>query len=217
MAISDRERLFDALAADILLTNGRGRAIVAVDGVDGAGKSFFADGLAAAITRAGHPVFRSSIDGFYRSRAERHARGVDSPEGFYRDSFDYGTFRRVLVEPFRAGGSGSFVLAAFDHVSDSPVPSKWITGKQDAILVVDGIFLNRPELHGFWNYSIWLEVPAGVAEARLLKRDGESGVAERYTKGQELYRNEASPREAATVVIDNSDFDLPQREFSGTL
>jgi uridine kinase len=217
MALSQKERFLDDLAAEILRTSGTGRAIIAIDGVDGAGKSHFADGLAAAITRAGHPVFRSSIDGFHRSRAERHARGVDSPEGFYRDSFDYGTFRRVLVEPFRAGGSGSFVLAAFDQVSDRPVPSKWITGKQDAILVVDGIFLNRPELRGLWNYSIWLEVPADVAEARLLERDGETGVAGRYTKGQELYLEEALPREAATVIIDNTDFDLPQGQFSGTL
>src|SRR5476649_2194758 len=101
MALSEKVRFLDALAAEILRTNGTGRSIVAVDGVDGACKSFFADGLAAAITRAGHPVFRSSIYDFHRSRAERHARAVDSPEGFYRDSFDYGTFRRVLVEPFR--------------------------------------------------------------------------------------------------------------------
>ena len=53
--------------------------------------------------RTGRAVFRASIDGFHRPRAERYARGRDSPEGFYRDSFDYSLFRRVLVEPFRDG------------------------------------------------------------------------------------------------------------------
>ena len=70
----------DALAAEILQNNGRGRVIVAVDGVDGAGKTYFADALAEALRRAGHTVFRASIDGFHNTRALRYARGATSPE-----------------------------------------------------------------------------------------------------------------------------------------
>ncbi|MBC7760213.1 MAG: uridine kinase [Candidatus Saccharibacteria bacterium] len=210
----EKKVVLDALAAEIVASYTAGRVVVAIDGIDGAGKTHFADDLAAALTLTGRSVFRASIDDFYRSRAERHSRGADSPEGYYRDSFDYSTFRRVLLEPFRMGGSAAFVTAAFDHVRDLPVQSKWRTGPKDAILVLDGIFLNRPELAGLWNYSVWLETPREVAEQRMLDRDGPTENVERYRGGQELYLAEASPRTAASSIIDNHDFEQPRRIFA---
>ena len=153
-----------------------GRVIVAVDGIDGAGKTVFADGWAETFAETGAAVFRASIDAFHRPRAERYARGRMNPEGFYRDSYDYATFRRVLVDPFRDGaqaGSGTgFQLAAFDVARDAPVESQWVTAPRDAVLVVDGIFLHRRELRNLWDWSVWLEVPRPVAFARMALRDG---------------------------------------------
>lgn len=203
-----------ALAADILHNYGKGRAIVAVDGVDGAGKTQFADALALELGRGNRAVFRASIDDFHRSRAERYARGADSPDGFYRDSYDYATFRRVLVEPFRIGRIGSFVLRAFDVDRDTPIEPKWTTAPDDAILLIDGIFLNRPELRGLWNYSIWLNVDPETAAARMLERDaGAPAFPERYAGGRELYAAE-NPSAFASALIDNNDFEHPRRIFA---
>jgi uridine kinase len=203
-----------ALAADILHNYSEGRVIVAIDGLDGAGKTRFADALAAEL-RVGHrAVFRASIDDFHRPRVDRYVRGVDSPEGFYKDSFNYQTFKRVLVEPFRIGRIGSFVLQAFDLKRDKPFEPKWSSGPDDAILIVDGIFLNRPELKGLWNFSVWLEVDRKTAEARMLERDGATANPKRYSDGQKLYLKEAKPKAAATAIIDNNDYDHPKRIFA---
>ena len=133
-----------------------GRVLVGVDGVDGAGKTVFADGLAEVFAEAGTTVYRSSIDGFHRPRSERYARGRRSPEGFYRDSFDYPTFRRVLIDPFRDGrqtaATTGFQLAAFDHIRDSPMESAWVTAPRDAVLIIDRIFLHRPLLRDFCDW-----------------------------------------------------------------
>ena len=203
----------EALAAEILHSYRRGRTIVAVDGVDGAGMTRFADDLAVAIRDAGADVFRASLDSFHRPRALSYARGRDSAEGYYRDSFDYSVLRRVLLEPFRLAGSAAFVTAAFDVARDAAVAPRWITGPADAMLVIDGVFLHRPELRGLWNYSIWLDVPTDVAVARLEERDGASDPTTRYTGGQALYLAEADPRAAADAIIDNSDPDHPRRVF----
>ena len=129
-----------------------GRVILGVDGVDGAGKTVFADGLAQVFAEDGSTVFRSSIDGFHRPRSERYARGRKSPEGFYRDSYDYATFRRVLIDPFREGWQTAatigFQLEAFDVARDAAVESAWVAAPRDAVLIVDGIFLHRPQLRG---------------------------------------------------------------------
>ncbi|WP_127820475.1 uridine kinase [Microbacterium sp. CPCC 204701] len=212
--------LWRELRDDIRRQYPAGRVIVAVDGIDGAGKSVFADGLAETFAETGDAVFRASIDGFHRPRAERYARGRHSPEGFYRDSYDYATFRRVLIDPFRDGaqtaGATGFQLSAFDVVRDAPAESQWVSAPRDAVLVIDGIFLHRPLLRDLWDWSLWLEVPFDVAYTRMAVRDGcdpdpDAPTNARYRRGQDLYLREAAPREAASVVVDNSDFAHPRR------
>jgi uridine kinase len=196
-----------------------GRVIVAVDGLDGAGKTVFADGLAEVFAETGDAVFRAGIDGFHRPRIERYARGRRSPEGFYLDSYDYPTFRRVLIDPFRDGAQTAaatgFQLAAFDVVRDAAVESQWVTAPLDAVLVVDGIFLHRPQLRDLWDWSVWLDVPFEMAFARMALRDGsdpdpDAPANARYRQGQELYLDEARPREAASVIVDNTDLARPR-------
>lgn len=208
-----------SLADEILHNYGRGRTIVAIDGTDVAGTGAFADDLADAMRLKGQTVFRASIEDFHRPRARRYARGRDSAEGFYRDSYDYRTFTRTLVEPFRMGGSTGFVPAAFDVRRDAPVEPLWLTGPADAVLIVDGSFLNRPELRGLWNYSVWLEVSDEEATARRLERDRTSPNPRperhlRYSGAQELYAAETGPRTRANAIVDNSDAAVPRRRFA---
>ena len=63
-------------------------ALVAIDGVDAAGKTTLARELSSAIRDRGRPVVEVSIDAFHHPAAIRYHRGRDSGEGYYRDSFD---------------------------------------------------------------------------------------------------------------------------------
>lgn len=220
LPVTPATTLWRELRDEVRRRYGGGRVIVAVDGIDGAGKTTFADGLAEVFAEAGSAVYRASIDGFHRPRAERYERGRHSPDGYYRDSFDYATFRRVLIDPFRDGaqtsGTTGFQLAAFDVVRDAPVESQWVTAPRDAVLVVDGIFLHRPELRELWDWSVWLDVPEAVACMRMALRDGSdpdpaAPANARYRQGQAIYLREAQPGAAASAIVDNSDLDHPRR------
>lgn len=204
----------DSLADEFLHNYGRGRTLLAVDGIDGAGKRPFADELAERLGRGGHAVFRASIDRFHRPAAERYARGVDSAEGYYRDSFDYDLFRRVCIDPFKMGGSAGFVTAAFDVERDQPIEPDWKSGPQDATLIVDGAFLHRPELRGLWNWSIWLDVNEEAAAQRLFVLDGAAGLSPRYPGGQAIYLRDVTPRTRASAIVDNTDPEHPRRVFA---
>lgn len=196
-----------------------GRVIVGVDGIDGSGKTTFADSLAQVFREDGSAVFRASMDDFHRPRVERYAMGRRSPEGFYRDSYDEATLRRVLIDPFRdsyTAGTTGFQLAAFDLGRDAPVEARWVTAPQDAVLIIDGIFLQRPSLAEIWDRVVWLEVPWDTAYARMAGRDGtdpdpDAPSNARWRGGQQLYLDDVHPREAASFVIDNSDLAQPKR------
>lgn len=206
--------LWGSLRDEVRQHHRHGRILLGVDGVDGAGKTRFADGFATVFDDV--PVFRASVDGFHRPRAERYARGRTSPEGFYLDSYDYAAFRRELIEPFRAGDP--FRTAVWDVDADAPVDVAPQVAGPDAVLLVDGIFLHRPELRGLWHWSLWLDVPVDVAFARLAERDGTdpahtAASNARYRQGQEIYLRDADPRRAASAIVDNTDFRHPSRVY----
>jgi uridine kinase len=187
---------------------------VAIDGVDGAGKTHFADALAAELTGRGASVVRASADGFLSPPRTRHRRGRDSAEGFYRDSFDYGRMVRLLLDPLSPGGTREYIREVYDVRREREVRRLPELAAPDAILVLDGIFTHRNELIRFWDYSVWLEVPFSVSIPRGAGRgygspDPDSPKNRRYIEGQRLYMEECHPRERATIVIDNADLDHP--------
>ncbi len=194
-----RSEFLDALATEILHNYSKGRVLVGVDAV--AGGRAFADDLAVALKETGHAVFRASLDDFQRPRAARIQRGADSPEAYYLDWFDYSVFLRVLVQPFRMGGSTGFIVATFDAARDMPRESRWVTGPQDAILLVDGPFLQRPELRGNANFVAYLESP-------------ESALGTQLEGAAALYETAVGPRMLADAIISVADAEHPKRLFA---
>ncbi|HEY0453484.1 uridine kinase [Actinophytocola sp.] len=208
-----RQKLISTVAAEILAREARR---VAIDGVDGAGKTHFADELAAELTGRGVPVIRASVDGFHQPRVFRHRRGPDSPEGFFRYSFDYPRLIGLLLDPLGPRGTGRFVRAVYDVHNEKPVDHVPERAEPGAILVLDGIFAHRIELAGHWDYSVWLEVPFAVSIPRGAARgsgdpDPDAASNRRYVEGQRLYLAECDPRTKATTVIDNTDLENPRR------
>lgn len=153
-----------------------------------------------------------SVDDWHLPRAVRIRRGDESPEGCYHDSFDVEALVRDLLQPF-AAGAPRVRTACFDHRADSPVDVRTDAGPQ-AVLVVEGVFLLRPELRPHWDLAVHLHVSDDVVLRRAVARDcdllgGEDAVVRRYERrylpAQALYRQEADPLATADVVVDTTD------------
>jgi uridine kinase len=192
---------------------------VAIDGVDAAGKTTLADELAGALAGRGRPVIRASVDGFGRPRAERHRRGELSPTGYWLDAFDYPALRGNLLDPLGPGGSRRHRTASFDVRSDRPRRGPLLVAPPDAVLLLDGVFLLRPELNDAWDLRIFLEVSLGEALRRALARDRalfgsaqavRARYRRRYLPAQRRYLTTVQPRRIAEVVVDNHDPTAPR-------
>ena len=205
-----RDALLASVAREIVALPRPGAVRVAVDGVDGAGKSVFADELARVVTALTRPVIRAGVDGFHQPREIRYRQGRASPQGYFHDSYDYAALRAVLLDPLNPGGSGRYRRAVFDHASDRPAVAEWEQTAAGAVLLFDGIFLHRPELAGYLDYSIFLHASFQTTFARMSTRDGFdpdpfAASNRRYVEGQRLYLAACRPAEKASVVIDNDD------------
>jgi uridine kinase len=178
-----------------------------------------ADELVEPIRRSGRYVIRASVDGFHNPRLVRYARGPDSPEGYFLDSFDYATLKRELLDPLGPHGDANFRTASFDYRVDRPVASPRQVAPRDAVLLFDGVFLSRPELQASWDLTIWLDVSFEVTVERAVARDARNGgdaaatrgkYERRYVPGQRLYLAQCRPRECADIVVDNTVLDRPR-------
>ena len=208
------EALLHEIARRVLQLQTPGTTRVGIDGVDGAGKTTLANDLARGLASEGRQLIRASIDDFHHPREYRYRLGRDSPEGYYRDSFDLDTLTRELLDPLAPGGSGRFRRAAFDHRSDAPVEAPVEQVQPGAILLFDGIFLHRPELRGHWDLSVFLATTFPVSVARGAARDGASPDPEasenrRYVEGQRLYLRECDPERRANLVVDYDELESP--------
>ena len=144
---------------------------IAVDGIDCAGKSTFADTLGALLQAA-----RISVDDFLRPVEERHARGVESPEGYYHDSFDNAAFRTaVLAAPEPLVADGVFLQRPeLDDLWDLRI---WLDISFEAALE-----------------------RAVVRDAELF-HDVRTRYERRYLPGQRIYIDEVDPGSRADIVV----------------
>ena len=135
---------------------------------------------------------RVSLDYFERPPAERYARGELSPEGYYLDSFDVARLRAHVLS---------------------------IGGPPELVVVVDGIFLQRPELVDLWDAAVWVEADLDVAAKRARERDSvwvhspdeeDKRYRFRYLPAQRQYIEEQRPHERATFVLRNTGLDEPE-------
>jgi uridine kinase len=176
-----RAALLTELAEEIRRRDARR---IGIDGVDGAGKTWLADELAARIDGA----TRIRADEFLNPPAVRYRLGRDSPGGFFLDSYDYEQFERAVV-----GASASVVIADGIFLHREELVGLWDYS----------IWLEVP---------FDVSIPRGAARGYGFgSPDPEAPSNRRYVEGQRLYIARCNPRSRATVVVDNRDLANPAR------
>ncbi len=218
MTSPNRAALLSDLAA-MIMKQEMGRPLrVAIDGRTASGKTTLANELAECLKASGRQIIRTSIDGFHRPKVERYARGRHSAEGYYHDARNLPAINALLLKPLGPGGDQWYRTAAFDLHNDAPIEQDPQFAPDDAILIVDGTFLQRPELREGWDLAIFVETSEHVSEQRGIARDtallgGTEAThqlyADRYRPAFALYEGLAAPALSADAIINNDDFDQP--------
>jgi uridine kinase len=194
-----------------------------IDGVDASGKTVLADEVSEALRNRGRDVIRVSIDGFHNPRKIRYRQGRESPQGYYDDSFNYSAIVREVLEPLGPYGNLRFRRAIFDFKADSEVHIDYEEANPRAVLLFDGVFLHRSELHDYWDCSVFVRADFDITVKRAQTRDHclfetpeeiQRVYSRRYIPGQRIYLDAISPERCATVVWDNNVCDYPTLTYN---
>ena len=119
-------------------------------------------------------------------------------------------YLRPSEERYRQGRMSpqGYYEDSFDHVA-----LRRTVLAAESPVVVDGVFLLRPELDGLWSLRMLVDVTEDEALMRALERDGsemEELYRARYLPGQRLYEARVDPRQRADVVVRNEDPSRPR-------
>ncbi|MFQ6773593.1 nucleoside/nucleotide kinase family protein [Cereibacter sphaeroides] len=168
----------ETLAQEIrAAAEGRGRFVVALAGPPGAGKSTLGEAL---VTGLGPGARLVPMDGFHFDDRVLAQRGLSNRKGA-PETFDIWGFL-ALMERLRAGGE--VAIPVFDRSMELARAAADVVTDEDRILVVEGNYLLLDEepwrrLRGFFDLTLFLDVPEAELERRLLARwAGRPGGAE---------------------------------------
>lgn len=187
---------------------------IAVNGIEGTGKTVFAEGLTSFLQGKGFKAVHVPIDGFHFHRSHRYKQGKNSAKGYYEDSYNE---RAFLDEVLLASQSEKphYVPAIHDVTTDTYLDTAPIYITRDAVIVTDGSYLFKMLYRKHWDIKIYLKTDFETAMRRGIARDsamlGGDAIAlrkyqQRYHKASQIYITENKPEELADIVIDNTDF-----------
>ena len=169
------------------------RSAIAVDGLDGSGKSRFAAALAAALQAVGRPASLLHVDDFRRPTEFAGLGAAEESALYYDRYFDFAAVGQALEARARGAADG-------------------------AVTILEGVMLLRAALP-VGTPLVVLEVSADEARRRIVARDQAKGrtpaeiagrIDRRYFPAQGRYRAAFDPLGRADLVVDNEDWTHPR-------
>ncbi|NVJ65728.1 MAG: AAA family ATPase [Gammaproteobacteria bacterium] len=187
---------------------------VAVNGIEGTGKTTFAQRLSEHLNNQSIETHHISIDGFHFDSSIRYRQGRDSAQGYYEDSYDeLGFVEKVLIASQQL--SPQLTRATHDLKTDEYIHLEPESINSNSIIMTDGAYLFKPNYLPHWDLKIYLHCSFEVAMDRGAMRDEQSlgGIEEakakfinRYHAASKIYIQQNNPEQQADIIIDNSNF-----------
>ncbi|MFE8697624.1 kinase [Cytobacillus sp. FJAT-53684] len=189
-------------------TNKNRPFLVAIDGLSGAGKTTLIKRIESEIRSNEYKVMIIHIDDHIVKRNKRYDTGHEEWYEYYYLQWDVDMLVSHLFKTLH-NNSLELVLPYYNHSTDS-FTTKQTPILSDAIVLIEGIFLQRKEWQSFYDYIIFLDCPREIRYKRVLERDSYIGdyqarldkYKRRYWPGEDHYMKEEKPIENADVVID---------------
>lgn len=210
MRDTDFEHLVNRVREQRARTHQDRAMLVAISGIDGAGKGFVAGRLRESLSTVGIRAAVIGIDPWLNPPGVRESP-VDSGPHFYHHAFDFERLFARLIEPLRHARG---IDLDFELGGQSGAPARMAYREQNIdVILLEGIFLLSRALTPRYDLRVWLDCSYQSAFERALARnqEGLSPEAMRrdyqamYFAAQAHHLAVDHPRSAADVLLPNDD------------
>lgn len=182
-------------------------SIIGIDGLGGAGKSTISETLCQKFEENHYHTILLHIDDFIHVRNVRYNSDYPDWQCYYDLQWRFDYFRDVINE-IKSSKKDYMDIELYDKDNDTYCEQR-IAIRDNTIVIVEGIFLQRNEYNNIFDYMIYIDIPEEVRLERVLKRDtyigDEQQIIEkyenRYFPAEHRYVEECQPQEKADYVI----------------
>jgi uridine kinase len=169
--------------------------VVAIDGASGAGKST----LTGELARLRGDVAIVEGDDFYRPLNES-TRAALTPIEAVDLLFDWERLRDEVLAPLIRGEDAQY--RRYDWTAER-LGDDVATVAAQGVVVVEGCYVGRPALRGYYDLIVVVEAPRELCLARQVARgEDEPAQIERWRAAEDWYFERQDPRRVADLVID---------------
>jgi uridine kinase len=166
--------------------------LIAIEGFGGAGKSSTAEALKNLLGDA----YVIGIDDFI-------VKEKLAEPSWENGSFDRARLEREVLVPAASGQP----IAHRRLIWQTNTLSEPIVAPPFHYLIVEGISVSHPDLSSYYDFKIWVDVPADVARTRGRSRDGSNENAQfwdLWSENDRRYQEMHHTKELADFIVDNS-------------
>src|SRR5215813_1388829 len=183
--------------------------LVGISGIDGCGKGYLATQLQAHLALRGVIPAILNVDGWLNlphKRFDQNALAVN----FYENAVRLDQFFSQLVLPLRERRS-IHLEADFTDETASDYRKHTYDYQDVSVVLVEGIFLFKPQYRKYFDLAIWVDCSFPTALARAIER-AQEGLSPAntiaaydtiYFPAQRIHLAQDKPRENADLIFEN--------------
>lgn len=181
--------------------------VVGIDGLGGSGKSTISEKICAKLEDYKFNTILLHIDDFITMREVRYNPAYPEWKCYYDLQWRY-EYLVEAVNTIKDGTKNQVAVELYDKENDNYFKQSYDVTER-TIVIVEGIFLQRKELKGIFDFMIYIDIPETVRLERVLKRDTYIGNEQqivdkyqnRYFPAERKYFIEYQPNKSADYVI----------------
>ena len=189
--------------------------ILGIDGIDYAGKKFFARSLGKYFDLLGKEYTIVNLQDFHRAVEETY-KGEDPVESYYFNGFNNEKLISEVLEPFVRDGRLDRVVYCLDSNNDAFINERHYNISEEGVMVLVGPMMYREPLLRFFDVTVHIrvdyreaEIRAGLLDTPIYGEDPLEVFKNKNIPAQKMYVQRHDPFEHRDFVIDNSNFHRP--------
>jgi uridine kinase len=185
--------VIDGVLAKVRTIAGRS-FVIAIDGPGGSGKSTLAREIEAAYGGSAAVV---EGDDFYADLTEDYRISLDA-EGGYQEYFDWQRLRDQVLLPASTGQVVRYQRYDWDHAR----MGVWRTVPSVDLLLVEGVYVSRPELREYSDLVVWVATSEQERLSRQMDRNENEGTwIGRWMAAEQYYADHIHQPSPSEILI----------------
>jgi uridine kinase len=177
--------------------------LIGIDGLGGSGKSMYAYKLQRQLE--GSVILH--LDDFVHKKKVRYNKNYEEWYCYYHLQWRYDYLIQKLLLPLKSGLDVNETIEVYNKETDSYKLRK-IEIPVGTTVIIEGVFLQRPELRAYFETVIYLDVEQETRLKRISDRDTYMGskeeialrYVERYFPAEEKYIEQCNPLALADLI-----------------